>query len=213
MGNIQHYITSRQLNPTIWLVVILLLLTSCDRNRLTQMEDDGIILAFGDSLTVGVGTSPATAYPSILSELSGHAVINAGVSGETTSEGLGRWPEIIEQTAPQLIILLEGGNDILRNKNHQKIKQNLAEMIEYAQEKQIEVVLIGVPAKNILFSVAPFYNELAKEYSLIYSANLLPDLLRDANYKSDAIHLNEKGYHILAQSIHEMLIAKGALTN
>lgn len=192
---------------------MVLFLTSCDRNRLTQMTDDGVILAFGDSLTVGIGTSASTAYPSILSELSGHTVINAGISGETTEQGLRRWANAIEEAEPQLIILLEGGNDILRNKKHHQIKQNLAEMIEYAQENQIDVVLIGVPAKNILFTVAPFYNELAKEYSLVYSADLLPDLLRDFSSKSDAIHLNQKGYKILAESIHEILVSKGALTN
>ncbi len=118
---------------------------------------------------------------------------------------------MIEQTDPQLIILLEGGNDILRNKDHRQIKQNLAAMIEYAQQNHIDVVLVGVPAKNILFSVAPFYNELAEEYSLVYAEDLLSNLLRNPRYKSDAIHLNQQGYGILAESIHELLISRGAL--
>ncbi len=195
----------------ISLMIVAFILTSCEQRTITKIADDGIILAFGDSLTVGVGTPPATDYPTVLNKLSGRTVINSGVSGEVTAQGLLRLPEVIAQTDPQLIILLEGGNDILRNKDHRQIKQNLAAMIEYAQENHIDVVLVGVPAKNILFSVAPFYNELAEEYSLVYAEDLLSNLLRNPRYKSDAIHLNQQGYGILAESIHELLISRGAL--
>lgn len=195
----------------ISLMIIAFSLTSCEQRTITRIHDDGVILAFGDSLTVGVGTTPTTDYPTVLARLSGRTVINSGVSGEVSAQGLLRLPEVLEQTDPQLIILLEGGNDILRNKDHRQIKQNLAAMIEYAQQNHIDVVLIGVPAKNILFSVAPFYNELAEEYSLVYAEDLLSNLLRNPRYKSDAIHLNQQGYAILAESIHKLLIARGAL--
>ncbi|OEU72651.1 MAG: arylesterase [Desulfuromonadales bacterium C00003068] len=192
-------------------MIVAFSLTSCEQRTITRIPNDGVILAFGDSLTVGVGTPPTTDYPTVLAKLSGRMVINSGVSGEVTAQGLFRLPEVIEQTDPQLIILLEGGNDILRNKDHRQIKQNLAAMIEYAQQNHIDVVLVGVPAKNILFSVAPFYNELAEEYSLVYAEDLLSNLLRNPRYKSDAIHLNQQGYGILAESIHELLISRGAL--
>jgi lysophospholipase L1-like esterase len=195
----------------ISLMIVAFSLTSCEQRTITRIPNDGVILAFGDSLTVGVGTPPTTDYPTVLAKLSGRSVINSGVSGEVTAQGLFRLPEVIEQTDPQLIILLEGGNDILRNKDHRQIKQNLAAMIEYAQQNHIDVVLVGVPAKNILFSVAPFYNELAEEYSLVYAEDLLSNLLRNPRYKSDAIHLNQQGYGILAESIHELLISRGAL--
>lgn len=193
------------------LLMFTIILTGCEQRQLTKIPDDGTILAFGDSLTVGVGTSAATSYPSVLAELSGRTVVNSGVSGEITAQGLLRLPKVIAQTAPQLIILLEGGNDILRNRDHRQIKSNLAAMIEIAHENHIDVVLLGVPAKNILLSVAPFYKELAEEYSLVYAEDLLSNLLRSPRYKSDAIHLNQQGYRLLAESINELLIARGAL--
>lgn len=194
-----------------FLIIVALTLTSCEQRTISKIPKNGIILAFGDSLTVGIGTAHTTNYPTVLAKLSGRTVINSGVSGEVTAQGLLRLPEMIAQTDPQLIVLLEGGNDILRNTAHRRIKSNLAAMIETAQENQIEVVLIGVPAKNILFTVAPFYKELADEYSLVYAEDLLSNLLRNPRYKSDAIHLNQQGYRILAESIHELLLSRGAL--
>lgn len=214
MTKTQHYTKKNRytsLLVVISLMIVALSLTSCEQRTLTKISDDGVILAFGDSLTVGVGTTATTAYPSVLANLSGRTVFNSGVSGEVTAQGLLRLAEMIELTEPQLIILLEGGNDILRNTDHRRIKSNLAAMIETAQENQIEVVLIGVPAKNILFTVAPFYKELADEYSLVYAEDLLINLLRNPRYKSDAIHLNQQGYRILAESIHELLLSRGAL--
>lgn len=202
------------INRLLFLISILAFsftLTSCDNKKLTEIPNDGIILAFGDSLTVGVGSELSKSYPSVLAQLSGRTVINAGVSGELTAQGLLRLPEVITQTNPHLLILLEGGNDILRNRDHQQIKKNLAAMIEYAQENQIDVVLVGVPNKNILLTVAPFYNELANEYSLVYAEELLSNLLRNPHLKSDAIHLNQKGYQVFAESIYEILRSRGAL--
>ena len=75
----------------VWLLLALLLVTGCERQLLSPLPADGVILAFGDSLTVGVGADSSRSYPSVLEELTGLRVINAGVSGETTGGGLRRW--------------------------------------------------------------------------------------------------------------------------
>jgi lysophospholipase L1-like esterase len=194
------------------LAVCLFFLQACsDSNILTPVPQDGVILAFGDSLTVGVGTSDVYSYPAVLAELSGRKVIGAGVSGEETTQGLTRLPKVIDDVNPDLLILLEGGNDILRNKNLQNTKQNLAAMIELAQSRSLQVVLIGVPEKKIFSNVAPLYEELAEQYNLVFADNLLSDLLRDNEYKSDAVHLNQHGYRLMAESIHKLLVKHGAL--
>jgi acyl-CoA thioesterase-1 len=97
------------------LFIGVLLLTGCSDPKLSEIPRNATILAFGDSLTVGVGASYAESYPVVLTELSGRKVINAGVSGETTTQGLQRLPGLLEQHEPELVLLLEGGNDILRN--------------------------------------------------------------------------------------------------
>jgi len=190
---------------------VLLLLQSCGEQKLSHVPVGGMILAFGDSLTVGVGVAQQNSYPSILAELSGRQVIGAGVSGEETAEGLVRLSGVIEETRPDLIILLEGGNDILRNRSVDEIRQNLAAMIDLIQHAGVEVVLIGVPGKNLFSDTAFLYHELADQYSLVLEDELVADLLRERRYKSDAIHFNEKGYRLMAQSIYELLVDNGAL--
>lgn len=194
------------------LVICLLFLQACSESiSLTPIPRDGVILAFGDSLTVGVGTSSAYSYPAVLAELSGYKVVGAGVSGEETTQGLIRLPKVIDEVNPDLLILLEGGNDILRNKNVHNTKQNLAAMIELAQSRNVQVVLIGVPEKKIFSDVAPLYEELAEQYHLVFADDLLSGLLRDNEYKSDAVHLNQQGYRMMAESIHKLLVKHGAL--
>ena len=117
----------------------------------------------------------------------------------------------MDDNAPQLVILIEGGNDILRNRNIAETRQNLAWMIATAQQQGVEVVLLGVPTKNLFADAAPLYNQLAVEYQLVYDDELLADLLRTPSYKSDVIHLNAKGYRAMAEAIHALLVEHGAL--
>ena len=195
----------------ILLSLVFLQACSNDAPSLRFIPQDGVILAFGDSLTVGVGASQATSYPSMLAQLSNRHVVNAGVSGEETTAGLKRLPVLLDEVVPNLLLLLEGGNDILRNKNLLQTKQNLAAMIELAQTRGIEVVLIGVPEKKIFSDVHPLYEELAIEYKLVFADDLLSSLLRKNKYKSDAVHLNDQGYRAMAESLHTMLVEYGGL--
>ncbi len=194
------------------LLLCLMFLQACSESTsLVPVPEDGVILAFGDSLTVGVGTSHENSYPVVLAQLTGRNVISAGVSGEETTQGLARLPMVMDEVKPNLLLLLEGGNDILRNKNRHTTKQNLAAMIELAKARQVQVVLIGVPEKKLFSDVAPLYEELAEQYNLVLADDLLSSLLRKNQYKSDAVHLNQQGYRKMAESIHQLLVKHGAI--
>jgi len=188
-----------------------LFVTACDSPKLTSLNKGDTILAFGDSLTYGVGTAKEYSYPSILSDISGMEVINSGVSGETTDEGLKRLPRELEKFNPKLVILLEGGNDILRNRDESFIKRDLGEMVETAKGYGAEVVLIGVPKKSLFSSSAPLYSELAEKYDLAFDGNLIGGLMRTPSKKSDSIHFNKSGYRDMAESIYQLLLENGAI--
>ena len=191
--------------------IFILLLASCGQPAFSPLSDDATILAFGDSLTQGVGVSGEHSYPSVLENLTQLKVINAGVSGEVTQDGAIRFNKLVEEIYPDLIILLEGGNDIIRNHSFAETKKNLAKMIMFAQQKQIPVILIGVPQKKLFSDVAPFYRELAEEFQLVFDDEIIAELMRDKSMKSDPIHFNQLGYQKLAERIDQILRDNGAL--
>ena len=122
-----------------------------------------------------------------------------------------RLPVILQTHRPDMLILMEGGNDILRNHNLAQTKQNLAQMIEQAQQQSIEVVLVGVPSKSIFSDSASFYQELADEYQLVFIDDIIASLLKSPSLKSDSVHFNELGYQQLANQIYTTLQENGAL--
>jgi acyl-CoA thioesterase I len=195
-----------------FIITVSFCVTGCSPTpELPKLTKQSKVLAFGDSLTHGVGASKDHAYPQVLESLIDIPVINAGVSGETTSEGVKRLPGLLEKHQPDYLILMEGGNDILRNHPATTTKKNLALMIKAAQEKNITVILIGVPEKKLFSSAASFYPELAAQFELTYEGELLASLLKKRQYKSDLIHLNDQGYYEFAQGIKDILEQAGAL--
>ena len=194
----------------MWIISVALLLSSCGDARLQALSEGDVIVAFGDSLTAGKGVTQDEAYPAVLGELTGYQVINAGISGETTHEGLLRLESVLDEENPALLILFEGGNDILQNKNLSQTKANLNDMILIAKEKNIQVALVGVPQKAIFSKSAKLYNELADLHKLPIENKIVASLLRKPAMKSDSVHFNSKGYRALAQSVAQMLDEGGA---
>lgn len=192
-------------------LLFVLLLAACGAKPLPSLTYSDTILAFGDSLTEGYGTSKDKSYPAILAQLCGRTVINAGVSGETSSQGLMRFENTLDRYTPSLVILLMGGNDILQNQNIATTKQNLATMIEIAKGRNIPVVFLGVPEKSLFSDSAPIYQELADEHELVFAKSLIASLLKSPALKSDTIHLNAKGYRKMAEALYELLQDNGAL--
>jgi len=193
-----------------WVAGFVLLLSGCGGADLQALSDGDVIVAFGDSLTAGKGVTPDYAYPAVLGELTGYQVINAGISGETTHEGLQRLEAVLNEENPALLILFEGGNDILQNKDLTQTKANLSDMIVLAKQMNVQVALVGVPRKQLFSNTAEFYNELADEHKLPIENKIVASLLRKPAMKSDSVHFNNKGYRALAQAIATMLDESGA---
>lgn len=182
-----------------------------DEQKLPELAPEATILAFGDSLTAGKGVSVSNAYPAVLQKILSRNVVNSGISGETTSEGLSRLPGVLDKENPDLLLLLEGGNDILRNQDLAATKRNLSAMIQLAKQRDIPVVLIGVPKKSLLGKTAGFYFELAEEHEIPLQDTIIGKLLRDQSMKSDSVHFNTKGYAALAQALADLLREQGAI--
>ncbi len=198
--------------PVGSLLLIALWLISCGGEHLLDpLPENAVILAYGDSLTDGKGVGRQDAYPAALEALLGHQVVNAGVSGETTAQGLARLPAVLDDTQPDLMVLLEGGNDILRNLDLDQAQSNIEAMISLAKARDIDVVLVGVPQKKLLSKTAKFYRTLAQSHSVPLQDDIIASLLRKPAMKSDSVHFNRAGYRQLALAIKQVLDQNGAL--
>jgi acyl-CoA thioesterase-1 len=174
--------------------------------RLPALAPGAVILAFGDSLTYGTGAAKAQSYPAVLERLLRRRVINAGVPGELSGEGVQRLPPLLDRYRPDLLILCHGGNDLLRRYDEEKTATNIRSMVNEARRRDIPVALIGVPRPSLLFmDTAPLYAEIAAEFGLPYEGEILTRLESNAALKSDQIHPNAGGYQALAEAVRALL--------
>ena len=170
-----------------------------------------IIVCFGDSLTAGYGTDPGQSYPDVLQTILDTAnypyrVINEGVSGNTTKDGLDRISRVIA-LHPQLVVLEFGGNDGLRGLPIETTHKNMASMIDQLQGARIKVALAGITlppdyGPDYISKFNAMYPALAKQYHV----PLLPFLLKDVygvpgDMQDDATHATAQGNKQVAANV------------
>jgi len=196
---------------TVLALVVLVAACSGGQPRLARLAPDAVVLAFGDSLTAGVGANPGESYPARLEALIGRKVVSSGVPGETSAAGLARLPAALEEAKPQLVILCEGGNDFLQKLDEAQAASNLRAMVRLAQSRGAQVVLIAVPKPGLLPSPADFYAVIAKELAVPNEESALKKILTDNSLKSDLVHPNAAGYARLAEAVAALLRKTGAV--
>src|SRR5258708_9908179 len=162
-----------------------------------------VIVAFGDSLTAGFGAEPGNSYPDFLQKDLDRdglpwRVVNAGVSGDTTTDGVNRLGEVLAYK-PRIVIVEFGGNDGLRGLPIETTRANLEQMVSTLQKAGVSVVLAGITlppnyGPDYIKSFERIYAELKAKYkvteipfllegvatnrSLIHRAGLLPPAKR-----------------------------------
>ncbi len=199
--------------PVIFrLFLLATFLAGCGKGpQVPALGSSDVVLAFGDSLTFGTGASPTESYPAQLQSLIGRKVVNAGVPGEVSADGLARLPEVLEEVQPKLLLLCHGGNDFLQKQSETAAAANVRAMIKLARDKGIAVVLIATPKPGLSVSPPEFYAEIAREFGIPFNDEALKSILRDNELKSDLVHPNAKGYAQIAQALNKLLKKSGAI--
>jgi acyl-CoA thioesterase I len=178
--------------------------------KLPPLRADGVVLAYGDSITYGTGAELNQSYPVILSNLICRRVVNAGVPGEITAEGLARLPETLDREKPALVILCHGANDLMRGMDQRRTADNLRAMLGLIRERGASAVLVSVPAIGLSLSPPPFYAEVAKETGIPCEQKVLSRILGTRSLKSDIVHPNAAGYRVIAEALAALLRNNGA---
>ena len=176
-------------------------------------DDRPRIVAFGDSLTAGLGVAAEEAYPARLQRRLDeqglrYRVINAGVSGDTTAGGVRRVDWVLK-SRPVLVILELGGNDGLRGLNLDETKANLERIIKRCQDASVTVILAGMKlppnyGAEYTKGFEAIYPALAKQYRLTLIPFFLDGVAGSASLnQADGIHPTSEGYRIIADKVME----------
>jgi acyl-CoA thioesterase-1 len=169
-------------------------------------------VTFGDSLTAGFGADHS--YPEYLQQLltrNGYPykVVNAGVSGDTTADGVERMSAVL-QAKPAIVVLEFGGNDGLRGTPLTSTRANLEQMIVALQKAGAKVVLAGMTlprnyGQEYIHSFEQIYVDLAKKFKLIRIPFLLEGvaLAGPGLMQQDGIHATSKGNEKVAATVYK----------
>ena len=191
---------------TLALLLLVSLVAACEKPpTIAPLPAHAVVLAFGDSLTHGNGAPAGQAYPDVLAGLLGRTVINAGLPGEISAEGLRRLPQLLREHRPQLVILCHGGNDFLRRIDRRETAANLAAMVEQCKTAGADVLLVGVPEPGLFLEPPDFYANIARRGGIPYEAEIVSAVLDDRAAKSDTIHPNAAGYRRMAEALHALI--------
>ena len=179
------------------------------------------IMILGDSLSAGYGFNPQQGWVALLQQRLNqqfpgkHKVVNASVSGETTSGALARLPKLLQTHRPDVVVIELGGNDGLRGQAPQMIQKNLAQLVQISQRSKAQVLLLGMKLPP---NYGAAYNKaFENNYQLIsqqYKIKLLPFFMSGVAghaklMQKDQIHPNAAAQPVLLNNAYPLI--KGAL--
>jgi acyl-CoA thioesterase-1 len=193
------------------LIAIVLALTvaaapGCGGNSPSSPSAAATVVAFGDSLTFGTGTTGSNDYVSLLSGRTGVSIVNSGRPGETTASALTRLDTIVARDADIVIVFL-GGNDVLQGVPTQQSVSNITTIVQRIRAGGAAVVLVGLGNGPPLDPFNGALPGLASQTSSILVPAVLEGIFGVPSLMADAIHPNNAGHAIMADRIEPALRA------
>jgi acyl-CoA thioesterase I len=201
------------------IILCFMFLVACGHHTSEQhlIEQGSTVVILGDSLSYGVGAEKGQDYPALLTKLTGWNIVNAGVSGDTSAQGLDRLPALLEAHHPKLLIVELGGNDLLRQAPSSQIESNIKAILSKAKANGVATVLVAIPAVSALraavgsLSDHPVYEKIANDTKTPLIKEVFSEVLSQRNLKFDQIHPNADGYVKVAEGMQAALKEQGFL--
>jgi acyl-CoA thioesterase I len=163
------------------------------------------VIAFGDSLVEGVGASTGRDVVSLLSASVGVPIVNAGRSGDTTGTALARLDSAVLSRNPRIVIVVLGGNDVLRRIPHEETFANLEAIVGRIRGRGAAVILVGLSVGVFTDTYGNGYEDLARRTSSGLVPDVLAGILGHPDLMADQIHPNDRGYRMMADRIEPAL--------
>lgn len=165
------------------------------------------IVALGNSLTLGIGaSSPEKSFIPQLEKRTKVSIVNKGVAGDTTKDGLARLERDVLSEKPDIVIVELGGNDYLRHIPEAEIFSNLRSIISQIQLNGAVVILLGVRGGVLVDHFDDNFESLSKETGTLYVPNILDGIIGHTSLMSDEIHPNDKGYEKIVDKVAPTLL-------
>ena len=188
-------------------MILVCISSGCTKSNITNLESQGKnIICFGDSITVGFGAQEGQDYPAALAKMTKFPVINAGINGDTSSEGIKRIDTDVLSKDPLLVIVEFGGNDFLGKTPVEETVKNIEEMIKIIQSKGAMVAIADISTFVVMNDYGKEFRRLSKKYGTILIRGILDGIITDPELKSDFVHPNSKGYQLIAHRIYRGII-------
>jgi lysophospholipase L1-like esterase len=165
------------------------------------------VIAFGDSLVEGVGASRGRDLVWLLSTRTGTPIINAGRRGDTTAAALARLDRDVLARDPRVVIVVLGGNDLIRRVPRDETLENLSRIVERIRERGAGVILAPVSLGVIVDQYADGYETIAQRTASVFVPDILDGILGEAAMTADPIHPNDRGYELMAARLEPALRA------
>lgn len=200
------------------IALLSLLVSACgDDQRYTPLPKTATVAILGNSLSYGTGADKGQDYPSLLAANTGWNIINAGVPGDTSADGLERLQDLLDNHEIDLLIVELGGNDFLRRMPEAETMSNLKSIITAIKANNIQPLLLAIPQFSPFgaavgsLSDHSLYEKLAKETDTPLIKDVFSDVLANNALKADPIHPNAAGYLIVEENLRKALAKKGFL--
>lgn len=174
-------------------------------SKITNQPPQGTsVVMFGDSLTVGVGSTEGNNITSLLSKKIKESVINMGVRGQTSSQGLARIDDILEKD-PKIVLVLFGGNDYLQGIPVEETFKNIDEIVTEIQDYGAVVILLGIQGGILSDPYEVEFKKIAKNRGTLYVRSVLDGIIGNDDLMFDEVHPNDKGYALIVKKILPVL--------
>lgn len=165
----------------------------------------GPVVVLGDSLSAGQGSASHQGYVGILQQRLGLEMVNKGVNGNTTRQGLERLDRDVLSLNPALVVVELGGNDFLQHVPPEETFANLDEIVRRIQERGAPVLLLGVQSGLLQDKNAARFAELARRRQTGFVPNIMEGIFTNPALKDDPIHPNDDGYKVMADRVEPVL--------